>query len=96
MDYVKNLIGLLAERLKTVAAGNAVVAKPVSVGDRHVVPLCELGLSFGGAGAGGEGKAKDGQGGTGMGAVAAGGAKASPIAVLVIDGNDVRLEKIGR
>ena len=50
MEYVKNLIGLLSERLKTVAASNAVVAKPVSVGDRHVVPLCELGLTFAGGG----------------------------------------------
>ena len=96
MEHVKNLIGLLSERLKKVAAGNAVVAKPVSVGDRHIVPLCELGLSFGGGGGGGEGKAKNGQGGSGMGAAAGGGAKASPIAVLVIDGGTVRLEKIGR
>jgi len=95
MDYVKNLIGLLSDRLKAVAASNAVVAKPVSVGDRHVVPLCELGLTFGGGGGGGEGKGKEGAG-TGMGGAAAGGAKASPIAVLVIEGSNVRLEKIGR
>ena len=95
MEHVRSLIGLLSEQLKKVAAGNAVVAKPVSVGDRHIVPLCELGLAFGGGGGGGEGSGKDGKG-TGMGAGAGGGAKASPIAVLVVEGGNVRLEKIGR
>ena len=57
MDSVKNIITLLSERLKVVAAANAVVAKPVSVGDRHVVPFCEIGLSFGGGGGSGEGEA---------------------------------------
>jgi uncharacterized spore protein YtfJ len=96
MEHVKSLIALLSDRLRKVAAGNAVVAKPVSVGDRHIVPLCELGLTFGGGGGGGEGKDNKGQKGSGMGAAAAGGAKASPIAVLVIEDGRARLEKIGR
>ncbi len=96
MEYLKNMIGLLSEQLKKVAAANTVVAKPVSVGNRHIVPLCELGLSFGGGGGGGEGKGKNGESGAGMGAGAGGGAKASPVAVLVVEGSKVRLEKIGR
>lgn len=96
MEHVKNLVSLLAERLKAIAAGNAVVAKPVSVGDRHIIPLCELGISFGGGGGGGEGLDEQGHAGKGRGAGAGGGAKASPIAILVIDGENVRLEKIGR
>ena len=96
MEHVKNLIGLLSEQLKKVAAANAVVAKPVSVGDRHIVPLCELGLTLGGGGGSGEGKAKGGRGGIGTGVGAGGGAKASPIAVLVIESGKARLEKIGR
>jgi len=74
MEHVKNLITLLSERLKRVAAGNAVVAKAVSVGDRHIVPLCELGLTFGGGGGTGEGKDKRGQSAAGLGAAAGGGA----------------------
>ena len=96
MEYLKSLIGQLSERLKKVAASNAVVARPVSVGDRHIVPLCELGLSFGGAGGGGEGKRRKGDAGTGMGAAAGGGVKASPVAVLVVEGDHVRLESVGR
>ncbi|MDH5490359.1 MAG: spore germination protein GerW family protein [Myxococcales bacterium] len=96
MEQVKNLIGLISERLKAIAGGNAVVAKPVSLGDRHVVPLCELSIAFAGAGATAEGKDGGGQLGGGQGQGAGGGAKASPIAVLVIEGEKVRLEKIGR
>lgn len=96
MEQVKNLIALLSAQLKKVAASNAVVAKPISVGDRHVIPLCELGLSFGGGGGSGEGKSKGGESGQGAGAAAGGGAKASPVAVVVIEGNKVRLEKVGR
>ncbi len=96
MDSVKNMITLLSERLRVVAAANAVVAKPVSVGDRHIVPLCEIGLSFGGGGGSGEGQVKGGAAGCGYGAGAGGGAKASPVAVLVVDGDDVRIEKVGR
>lgn len=96
MEEVNSLIGLLSDRLRKVAAANAVVAKPVSMGDRHIVTLCELSLSFAGGGGTGEGGAKDGPSGSGMGAIAGGGAKANPVAVLVVEGTDVRLEMIGR
>lgn len=94
MEHVRSLIELLKVRLKKVAGGNAVVAKPVSVGDRHVVPLCELGITFGGGG--GEGRTKRGPAGSGAGALVGGGAKATPVAVVVIEGDQVRIEKVGR
>lgn len=96
MDYLESMIERLSERLKRVAAANAVVAKPVSVGDQHVVTLCELGLSFVGASGGGEGSARERESGTGAGAAAGGGAKANPVALLVVEGDQVRLERIGR
>ncbi len=95
MNEVKNLIEILSERLRRVAASNAVVAKPVSMGDRHIVALCELGLSFAGGGGGGEGGAKEAEG-SGVGAGAGGGAKANPEAVMEIEGTDVHLEHIDR
>ena len=96
MEHVKDLVTLLSERLKKAAAANAVVAKPVSVGDRHIVPLCELALSFGGGGGDGQGRGKGRESGSGAGAFAGGGAKASPIAVVVVEGGKARLEPIGR
>jgi uncharacterized spore protein YtfJ len=95
MNEVKNVISMIGERLKKLAQSNAVVAKPISFGDRHVLPLCELKMGFGGGGGTGEdaggGEQANGQG-TGGGT--AGSAKATPVAVVVVDGNQVRIESL--
>lgn len=99
MEDIDKLFEAVSERLTKMARANAVVAKPISVGDRHVIPLCELSMGFGGGGgaAEGEGETKEGAGaGEGQGGGAGGGAKAGPVAVVVIDQGKVRVEKIGR
>ncbi len=93
MDALNELLNAFTERFTSLAKRNAVVAKPISIGDRHVLPLCELGL---GMGAGmGQGQSTEGDQGKGSGGGGGGGAKVTPVAVLVIDGNTVRLEKLG-
>jgi len=98
MKHVKDLFAAVSDRLASLAKGNAVVAKPISVGDRHVIPLCELSVGFGGGGGVGEGEPNkpgdDPVAGTGGGA--GGGAKASPVAVLVIENGKVRIEHLGQ
>lgn len=98
MEHVKQLLTKLTTRLGELAKGNAVVAKRVSVGDRHVIPLCELSLGFGGGGGEGEGTdSKKGESsGRGAAGGAGGGAKASPVAVIVVDGGHVRIESLGQ
>ena len=71
------------------------VGKPVSVGDRHVVALCELSLAFGGCGGSGGFDVKPGKARKGVGGGAGGGAKAKPVAVLVVEGGKARLERLG-
>ncbi len=92
MEQVKELFSALGHYIEKLARASVVVAKPVSVGDRHVITLCELSLAFGGAGGSG---ATGTSSQRGVGGGAGGGAKAVPIAVLVIDGGRARLEKIG-
>lgn len=95
MKYAKELFEAVAGRLKALALRNAVVAKPISVGKRHVVTLCELSVGYGGVGGRGEGQ-EDGQGAGSGGGVGAGGkASACPVAVLVIEDGKVRLEHLG-
>ena len=94
---VKGVITLIGDRLKTMAGNNAVASKPLSIGNRHVLPLCELSLNFGGAGGTSEdpenGKEQNGQGaGSGVG----GSAKAVPVAVVVVDGDNIRIESFGK
>lgn len=97
MKEIKELFAAVSERLQRLARSGAVVAKPISVGSRHVIPLCELRLGFGGGGGHGTGEADAGGSGTGTGTGggAGGGAKATPVAVLVVEDGRVRLETLG-
>lgn len=97
MEYVKGIISLVGERLKSLAQGNLVATEPISVGDRHVLALCELTLSFGGGGGTGE-ELRNGehQKGKGIGSGVGGAAKATPVAVVVADGDNVHIETFGK
>ena len=95
MKHVKEIRALLSERLKTLAKGDVVVTKPISVGDRHVLALCELDLGFGaGGGEGEEWPDNDKPKSKGAGGGVGGGAKATPIAVIVAEGDKVRIETL--
>jgi uncharacterized spore protein YtfJ len=95
MKQIKEMFEALASRLKAMTLRNAVVAKPISVGKRHVLTLCELSIGYGGVGGSGEGQ-EDGQGrGQGTGGGAAGRARVCPVAVLVVEDGKVRLEHLG-
>ena len=97
MNDIKTVISMIRDRLKKLAQSNAVVSRPISVGDRHVLPLCELSMGFGGGGGTGEDTGgKEENKGQGTGGGTAGTAKATPIAVIVVDGNQVRIETLGK
>lgn len=94
---VKGIITLIGDRLKTMAGDNAVASKPLSVGNRHVLPLCELSLNFGGGGGTSEDPENSNeQNGQGMGSGVGGSAKAVPVAVVVVDGDNIRIESFGK
>lgn len=97
MKVVVGFLETLSKGLERLTAGNAVVAKPISVGERHVLPLCELSLAWGAGGGQGEGEADEsGKGhGSGTGGGGGGAAKANPVAVIVVENGKVRLESLG-
>ena len=98
MKITKEFFDSIKRHLDGLAQANAVVAKTVSVGERHAIPLCELSFALGGGGAMGEGEhgSEDSSGGTGSGSAGAagGGAQAAPVAVILVDGDEVRVERI--
>jgi len=97
MEHVKGIISLLGQRLTSLAKGSVVATEPISVGDHHVLALCELSLSIGGGGGAGEDlKNGDQPKGEGIGGGVGGGAKAVPVAVVVAEGNNVRIETFGK
>lgn len=96
----------LLTKLKSMAKNNAVVAKPISVGDKHVIPLCELRTGFGGGGGHGEGGSLNlkesldsdavGGKGHGQGQGVGGGASVTPVASIIVDGDDVTVKLFER
>lgn len=96
MKKVIEVFQVLSKMLDRFAAGNAVVAKPISIGDRHVLPLCELSLGWAGAGGEGDGEGDEsGKGrGSGTGGGGGGSAKANPVALIVVENGKVRLESL--
>lgn len=97
MNDIKNLVAAIGERLKQLAQSNAVVSKPISYGDRHVLPLCQLSLAFGsGGGSQDDENNREKSNGKNAGSGTGGSAKATPVAVVVVDGQDVRIETLGK
>ncbi len=94
MEGVKTILDVVRGRLSRAALKDAVVSKPISVAERHAVVLSEV--SYGFAAGGGSGDEKGKRASRGSGAGGGGGVKASPVAVLVVDGGKVRLERLGR
>ena len=99
MQEIKSIIAMLGEQLKKRAGGNVVVANPISDGERHVLPLCELSIAFGGGGGSGESLDDKGQQtgqGKGRGGGVGGSAKATPVAVIVADEHGISIKTLGK
>ena len=93
MQQAKQLVGSIMNRLTRLAKEGAVVSTPISVDGRYVVPLCRLGVGYGGGGGTGE-EHHDSHRSSGTGGGGGGGAGVKPLAVLIVDGDDVRLESL--
>jgi uncharacterized spore protein YtfJ len=97
MQQAKELVATITARLTRLAKESAVVSRPISVDGRYVVPICSLGLGYGGGGGGGEQGStgsNEAEVSTGSGMGGGGGAGVKPLAVLIVDGNDVRIESL--
>lgn len=92
MNDLGKLLTAVSEKLRALARNNAVVARKISVGERHVLPLCEIAVGYGGGS--GQGEATEPAVGKGGGGAAAGMAKAAPVAVIIVDGDRVRVESL--
>ncbi|HSL93124.1 MAG TPA: spore germination protein GerW family protein [Bacillota bacterium] len=86
-DKTKENIEVLFERLENFMKSKTVVGETIVVGDTTLVPF--LSVSFGLGSGGGDGG--DDKGNKGVGGGAGIGAKALPVAVLVIKGDKVDL-----
>lgn len=96
MERIKELLEVVRARIPGAALKDAVVSKPLSAGDQHVLVLSEVSFGFAGGTGSGEGSEAGKGPGKGSGSGAGAGGKACPVAVLVVEQGKVRLERIGR
>ncbi len=97
MSYIE-AIEKMFENFKSITTTKTVVGEPIQIGSKTVVPLIQALIGFGGGGGEGElkegviKKSKHGTGGSlsGFG----GGMKVTPIALLIIDGDNVSFIRV--
>lgn len=97
MSEVTKVLEQVAAELMSVVKSRPVIGTPVSDGTRVVVPLSEVTLCFGGAGAGGSSKGTEEKNtGRGEGGMTGGAVTVRPLCALVIEGENVRIEAVAR
>ncbi|MCD6205677.1 MAG: sporulation protein [Candidatus Marinimicrobia bacterium] len=84
---VENLLDTLLGKLKELVDSETVVGKPIQAGKTTVIPVTKISFGFG---AGGGTSKGDDNSGTGTG----GGAIIEPVAVIMIEGDKVRVHSL--
>ncbi len=93
MEQVTRFMELVRGVLSHTALKDAVVSKPLAAGEQQIVVLSDVRVALGAGGGTGANAAKRMERGTGGGS--GGAARARPVAVLVVDKGDVRIEPLG-
>ena len=105
MAALHTFMDLAIGGLSDLASADVVMAKPVEVNGKQLIPVLSLNVGFGGGGGKAEGegsqpnphgpKKHGGKGkGKGAGSGAAGGARLVPIALVIRDGSGVRVLRV--
>ena len=88
----------VSERLVAVAKERGVLGQAVSLGDTTILPLSEIKLGFGGGGGEGKGEGQGGKEevgkGEAVGGFGGGGVRVTPVALVVISGDEITLENL--
>jgi uncharacterized spore protein YtfJ len=92
MEIVENLVKTTLSEIEKVLNTKTVVGEPVAIGQTTIVPLISIGFGFGAGGGSGKGESK--QKGEGIGGGTGGGAWVRPVALVIITGEDVKVEPI--
>lgn len=90
MNDCENLLKATIYEMEKLLTSKTVVGEPVTSGEMTVVPLLSVSVGFGA----GTGPAKEGSEGTGGGA--GGGFKMKPVAVIVIEKDQIRVDPVGK
>jgi len=93
MEHVTRFMAVVRSVLSRSALKDSVVSRPLEAGDRRILVLSDVRVVLGAGGGTGSDSRKRMASGTGGGS--GGAAKARPVAVLVVDRGEVRIESLG-
>lgn len=93
MEQVTRFMAVVKSVLSRTALKDAVVSRPLAAGDQQILVLSDVRVALGAGGGTGANAARRMASGTGGGS--GGAAKARPVAVLVVDKGEVRIEPLG-
>jgi uncharacterized spore protein YtfJ len=85
------IIGKLMDELKTIAKTETILGQEIKVGEFTLIPVSRVSLGVGAGGGKGTDNKKEGEGGGG-----GGGVMVTPIAFIVIKGNEISFHGIKR
>ncbi|MDH4157061.1 MAG: spore germination protein GerW family protein [candidate division Zixibacteria bacterium] len=88
VDILKGVVGELRE----IAKSETVIGKPVTVGEKTVIPVVKVSVGFGAGGGQGESEKIGG----GFGGGGGGGAKIEPVAFIIMDETGVSLLPVAK
>lgn len=91
----QNLLDKVLAELDKMVSTKRIVGEPVTFEGKTIIPVMKVGVGYGGAGGSGEGKdPKSAAAGSGTGGGAGAGASMEPVALIVIDKEDVNVYPI--
>lgn len=94
MDNVESLLKATLTEIERILSTRTVVGEPITVEGNTLIPLVAVGFGFGAGG--GSGKEQKKVSGEGQGAASGGGGGITPVAVIVVNKDGVRVEGVRR
>ncbi|MEJ2673181.1 MAG: spore germination protein GerW family protein [Deltaproteobacteria bacterium] len=83
------IIGKLMDELRTVAKTETILGEEIKVGEFTLIPVCRVSLGIGAGGGQGSDRKREGEGGGG-----GGGVMVTPVAFIVIKGDEISFHGI--
>lgn len=86
-NNVVEILKSVVSELKDMARSETIIGKPVTIGDKTVIPVVKISVGFGAGG----GQGENGKGGPSFGGGGGGGATIEPAAFIIIDDDGYQL-----
>ena len=94
MEHVESLLKVALAEIERLLSTRTVVGEPITVDSNTIIPLVAVGFGFGAGGGSGKEQKKTSM--EGLGGGSGGGGGITPVAVIIVNKDGVRLEGVRR